>query len=345
MRREGQSARCFIIAEAGSNHNSSLDLAKRLVDVAVEAGADAVKFQIFRAKTLYPRVHINVRYLKQVDVSEGLYDLIHKVEVPAAWIPEVAGYCRTRGIEFVATPFDLQAVRLLTPYVKRFKIATYESGYGDLIRAAMATGKELMLSVGAMTAAELDELFEKVLQGYEDKTTILQCVAKYPAPPGATNLRVLPWIRGRFGVRVGLSDHTEDPVLAPAAAVALGASVIEKHYTLSKKLPGPDHAFALEPRELKAMVAAIRGVEQLLGTGKKTVHKVERELYYYKRCYHFTRSVAAGRRLRVQDVQVLRNTGQRVAFLHPLDPGEIIGRKLLRSKRKGDILVRRDLAP
>lgn len=343
MNEEEAKRRCFVIAEAGSNHNGSLDLARRLVDVAADAGADAVKFQIFRARTLYPRVRISVRYLKSLGVTGGLYDLIRRYEVPVTWIPELAGYCRRRGIEFLATPFDLDAVRLLNPHVRRFKIATYESNYGDLIRAALATNKDLVLSVGAMTAADLDALFAKVLQGHEGRITILQCVAKYPAPLAAANLRVLPWIRQRYGVRVGFSDHTADPVFAPTVAVALGASVVEKHFTLSKQLPGPDHAFALEPQELKAMVSAIRTAEQLLGSDRKRLHPTERELSYYKRCYYFTRTVAAGRPLRRTDLQVLRNTGKKVAFVPPLDPADVIGRNLRRTRHRGDILVRDDL--
>jgi len=335
--------RCFVIAEAGSNHNGSMEMAKRLVEVAAEAGADAVKFQLFKANTMYPRVHINVNYLKRLGVQEGLYDLIKKHEVPREWIPELAAHCRKTAVEFMATPFDLEAVRLLNRHVKRFKIATYESFYGDLIRAVMATGKELILSIGGTSAAELDELFQKVLQGYEHQIVIMQCVAKYPAPLETLNLRVLPWIHERYKVRVGLSDHTEDPLLGPIAAVALNAAVVEKHFTLSKKLPGPDHAFALEPQELKQMVSAIRSVEGLLGATTKELLEAERELYYYKRCYLLRRSVRSGHRLRPQDVEILRNTGRQVPFIHPLDPKDVMGRRLQRHKGKGDILVKGDL--
>lgn len=341
--RSSKGSNCFVIAEAGSNHNGSLEIARRLIDVAVDAGADAVKFQIFRAKTMYPKVRINVKYLQKLGVQEGLYDLIQRYEVPAEWIPVLASYCDERGIEFMATPFDLEAVRLLDPHVKRFKIATYENGYGDLIRAAMQTGKPLILSVGAMTAPEMDALFEKVLHPYLDKTTILQCNAKYPAPIEAVNMGVLPWIRERYGVKVGFSDHTADPLLAPIMAVALGATALEKHYTLSRTLPGPDHSFAVEPHELKQMVSAVRAAESALGKGQKVIHPVEKELYYYKRAYYLTRSVPAGRTLRESDLQVLRNTGRRVPFIHPLDPTEVIGKKLTRAKQKGDILLRGDV--
>lgn len=335
--------RCFIVAEAGSNHNGSLDLARRLIDAAADAGADAVKFQIFRAATLYPRVRINVRYLRSLGVKEGLYELIQRHEVPAGWIPELAAYCRRRGTEFLATPFDLASVGLLNPHVKRFKIATYESNYGDLIRATLATGKDLILSVGAMTEAHLRTLFAKVLRGHERRLTILQCVAKYPAPLNAANLLILPRIRDQFNVHVGFSDHTSDPVVAPAAAVALGATVVEKHFTLSRQLPGPDHAFALEPSELRTMVAAIRNTERALGSARKRIHPVERELFYYKRCYYFTRTVPAGTRLRRKDLQVLRNSGKRVAFVDPLDSRDVLGRTLRRTRRRGDILCVDDL--
>ena len=340
----GERTRCLIIAEAGSNHNGSLELATRLIDAAAEAGADAVKFQLFRASTLYPDTPVAVDYLRRLGIEEGLFELIKKYEVPADWIPVLADYCRQRRIEFMATPFDLEAVEALNPYVARWKIATYESSYGSLLRAALATGKELIVSVGAMDARELDALFAEVLQGAASRVTVLQCIAKYPAPIEAANLRVLPWIRERYGVRVGFSDHTLDPLIAPVAAVALGASVIEKHFTLDRALPGPDHSFALEPQELTAMVRAIRAAETSLGDGVKRVHAVEEELSRYKRCYYLTRPVAAGSRLRAKDLQVLRNTGQRVPAVAPLNPDRVVGRQLARDKAQGDILLEGDMA-
>jgi len=341
----GDNRPCYIIAEAGSNHNGSLEQAKKLIDVAKESGADAVKFQLFRAKTLYPNKEIEVKYLKNLGIKEGLYKIIQKFEMPLDWVEKLYGYAKERNIDFMATPFDLNSVRILNPYVDVFKVASYESMFMDLICAIKKTGKPIFISTGGSTDEEIDLLINKVLFDYLDKTVLLHCIAKYPAPLEQVSLNVIPYLAARYGVTAGYSDHTESPIIAPVVAVSLGAKVIEKHFTLSKSLPGPDHAFAVDPEGLRLMVASIRMAEQTINGNKdkKIIQDCERELYYYKRCFYIRRNLDKGQRIKKKDLIVLRNTGIQCRYVNPIEIDNVIGRILKRDKRTMDILVREDL--
>ncbi|MBN1793546.1 MAG: N-acetylneuraminate synthase family protein [Candidatus Omnitrophica bacterium] len=346
MSRDGHVTfnKCFIIAEAGSNHNGSLDQAKRLVDVAKDAGADAVKFQLFRAKTLYPNKHIKVKYLKDMGIREGLFEIIRKFEMPYTWVKELYSYTKKNDIMFMTTPFDAKAVEVLNPYVDIFKIASYESLFLDLICAVKQTKKPLFISTGGCTEEEVDLLMKGALYDYLDKTTLLHCIAKYPAPLDQLQLQVIPHFSRKYGVTVGYSDHSEDPIIAPVCAVALGAKVIEKHFTLSKQLPGPDHAFAVEPDELQAMVKAVRMTEKTVaGSGKRTLQPCEKELYYYKRCLYSRRDLSKGHRIRKSDVTVLRNVGLKCDYFNPIEIDDLIGRTLKGDKRANDIITKEDV--
>lgn len=336
---------CFIIAEAGSNHNGSLDQAKKMIDVAAEAGADAVKFQLFRARTLYPNKSIKVKYLKNMGVDEDLYSIIKRFEVPYEWIKELYKHSVDNAIEFMATPFDMEAVKLLDPYVTTFKVASYEALYGDMIKAIKKTGKPLFISLGGCSEAEVDLLLSELLSDYLDRTVILHCVAKYPAPLEQVNLKMIPYLAQRYRVSTGYSDHTAEPVIAPVVAVSLGARVIEKHFTLSKKMPGPDHAFAVEPSELKEMIAMIRDAEKSVSgyEGKKKIQSCEEELYFYKRCLYYKKDLPRGHVLGRGDLLVLRNTGVDCNGFNPLEIGSVVGKTLRRSRKASEIIVKEDL--
>lgn len=334
---------CFIVAEAGSNHNGSLEQAKVMIEVAKEAGVDAVKFQIFRAKTMYPHKPIQVKYLKNLGIKKSLYSIIEQFEVPYNWIKELSSYAKEKGIEFMATPFDLNAVHVLNPYVNIFKIASYESIYEDLIKEVKKTRKPVFISTGGSNDKEISSLINKILFDYLDKTVILHCIAKYPAPMSQLNLNVIPYLHEKYHVAVGYSDHTQNPITAPVAAVALGAKVIEKHFTLSRKLPGPDHAFALEPDELKTMVKAIREVEQALGNkGKRDLQKCEEELYYYKRCLYYKKNLSKGHQLKRGDFVILRNIGKVCHYFNPLEIDAVVGQKLERDRKAFDLVIKED---
>lgn len=289
--------RVFIIAEAGVNHNGSLDVALRLVDVAAEAGADAVKFQTFRADAVASRFAPKAEY-QQVTTGESgsQLEMLRRLELDAAAHHAIAQHCRERGIEFMSSPFDLESARFLTRElgVQRVKLGSGEltnaplllevgrSGLPVILSTGMSTEGDVAAAVGvlafAWSAPEKEgpscEHFERALQSPEararlrERLTLLHCTTEYPAPFADVNLRAMDAMRERFGVRVGLSDHTAGISVALAAA-ARGAEVIEKHFTLDRAMPGPDHPASLQPGELKAMVQGIREVEQALGSGAK----------------------------------------------------------------------------
>ncbi|MBI4396948.1 MAG: N-acetylneuraminate synthase family protein [Elusimicrobia bacterium] len=329
-RRVGDGEPTFVIAEAGSNHDKKFDQALKLIDVAAQAGADAVKFQVFRAQTLYPKTEESPEYLKSLGVSRSIYRVIEDMEMPFDWIPRIAEACADKKILFLATAFDEECLDRLDPFVAAHKIASYEMNHIPLVRHAARKGKPLMVSTGGATFEEVHKTVEAVLAAGNPDLCVMQCTAKYPAPPESMNLRVLTAFREHWGLPVGLSDHSRDPVAAPVAAVAMGASVIEKHFTLSNRLPGPDHSFAVEPAELKDMVQRIRWVEKALGLGQKAPHAAEQELREYRRGVFTVRPVAAGELLTDGNTAVLRRGGLKETDLAPENYPGILGKKARR---------------
>lgn len=322
----------FIIAEAGSNHNGDLEIAKELIDVAADAGADAVKFQTFRAEDVYVEDSGEVEYL---DDERSIYEIIEDMEMPFEWIPELHDYCHEQGVEFLSTPFDERSAEELAEYVPAWKVASYTSSHIPFLEHLARTDKPIIMSTGAH---ELDEVAESVAAlrdvGVSD-LVVLQCVAAYPTPLSEVNVRVIKTLQDEFDVLAGLSDHTLDPVTAPSAAVTLGAGVVEKHFTLDNSMEGPDHQFALEPDELDRMVSAIRNTEKALGSGEKRVLDVEQELYEKaRRAIHAVRDIEGGDVILDEDVKVLR-PGEKDSGLDPKFYDEIIGETAVRHIEKG----------
>ncbi|MBI3953638.1 MAG: N-acetylneuraminate synthase family protein, partial [Chloroflexi bacterium] len=280
QRSIGEREPCFIIAEAGSNHNGSLAQAKRLIDVAAEAGADAVKFQLFRASKLYPKSAGESEFLK---MARPIYDIIADMEMPYEWLPELAGYCQEKGIIFLASVFDEESADRMDPYVPAHKIASAEMTHLPLVQHVARKGKPVIISTGTADMGEVAATVEAFLQTGNKRLMLMQCTTFYPAPLESLNLRGMVTMKDAFGVPVGFSDHSRDPLVGPLAAVALGANLLEKHFTLSNRLPGPDHSYALEPLELRLMVQKMREVEQALGSGKKEVQAAEAELRRFAR--------------------------------------------------------------
>lgn len=324
----GIGAPCFVIAEAGSNHDGKLEQAYRLIDLAAEAGADAVKFQIFRASALYPPSAGKSDYLGD---ERDIFDIIRAMEMPPEWLPKLSKHCKERKIAFMASAFDEASVDLLDPYVDAFKVASYEMTHTPLLQHTARKGKPIVFSTGTATLVEVGEAIEAVRAAGNDAMVVLQCTAAYPAPLDSIDARSLVRMREVFGVATGLSDHSRDPLVAPMTAVALGAVVIEKHYTLSNRLPGPDHPFAIEPHELIEMIRRIRDVERTLGAGEKGVHGVEEELRAFARRTVFTtRAVAAGEVMTRENTAVLR-AGKLQHGLPPRDYPAAIGRTFSRA--------------
>ena len=263
----------FIIAEAGVNHNGSLDLAKKMIDAAVEAGADAVKFQTFKAEKVVSRYAPKAEYQKKTTTAdESQLEMIKKLELDAAAHQTLIDYCKKKNIRFLSTPFDLESIDLLNELgLDIFKIPSGEITNLPYLRKIGALKKEVILSTGMAYLGEIKDVLD-VLTGAGTKLkdiTVLHCNTEYPTPFEDVNLRAMLTIKADFpGIQVGYSDHTLG-VEVPIAAVAMGATIIEKHFTLDKNLPGPDHKASLEPHELKAMVRSIRNIEKALGSGIK----------------------------------------------------------------------------
>jgi N-acetylneuraminate synthase len=323
-RNVGLQEPCFIIAEAGSNHNGNFDQALRLIDVAREAGAEAVKFQNFKAERLYPKTAGQSDYLK---LDRPIFEIIRDMEMPPDWIPHLARYCREKQIDFISSPFDEESADLLDPHVEVFKVASYEITHAPLLRHIARKGKPLIVSTGASTLEEVKSAVEIIRGEGNDHILLLQCTASYPTPMEDVNVRALVTLREHIGLPTGISDHSRDPVVVPIAAVSVGACVIEKHFTLSNLLPGPDHVFAVEPRELKEMVRCIRDAEKALGHGRKEALAVETELRRFARRSIFAvRDISPGDLLSRENVAVLR-AGKAGFGLSPEHFEELLGRK------------------
>ena len=289
-RKIGADAPCFIIAEIGANHNRSLSLAKEMIDAAAEGGADAVKFQIYSAETLYSR-----RTPRHSGYGKDLFDLIKEIETPRTWLPELADYCKKKNILFFATPFDNDAVDELDEVSSFFKIASFELVDLSLLRYCASKGKPMIISTGLANMEEIEDAYLACREAGNEQIVFLQCASMYPSPPSIINLRAMGTIRRAFGVPVGLSDHTRGIHISVAAA-AVGASVIEKHFTMDRTMEGPDHPFAIEPDELANLVKQIRDVEVALGDGRKLGPAPEEMEFYEKarRSVHAAVDITAG---------------------------------------------------
>lgn len=262
----------FIIAEVGVNHNGSLDLAKQLVDVASLCGADAVKFQTFKASTLVTKTARQADYqTANTQKEESQFDMLKRLELSEADHQALFEYCGLKAIEFMSTPFDLHSIQFLAELgVKRFKIPSGEITNYPYLNLIGSFNKEIILSTGMANLGEVEAAIQVLLEAgtEQQKITVLHATTDYPTQMTDVNLRAMQTMAKAFKLPVGYSDHTPS-IEVPTAAVALGASVIEKHFTLDRNLPGPDHKASLEPDELKAMVAAIRNIEIALGDGTK----------------------------------------------------------------------------
>lgn len=274
----GEAEPCFIIAEAGVNHNGDINLAKKLIDVAQEAGADAVKFQTFRAEELVTETAEKAEYQKETtNPEESQFAMIKKLELAARDFEELFVYTQRQGILFLSSPFDNWSVDLLEKLgVPAFKIPSGEITNFPLLKYIAEKKKPIILSTGMSTLKEVEEALEVIRNEGVAEIILLHCVSSYPAKMEDMNLRAMATLQETFLLPVGLSDHTLG-ITIPIAAVALGACVVEKHFTLDKNLPGPDHKASLEPGELQKMVAAIRDVEKALGDGVKKLTMEEEE--------------------------------------------------------------------
>lgn len=300
---------CLIIAEAGVNHNGDIELAKKLIDVAVEAHADAVKFQTFKAEKTIAAETPRATYQMQnmPEENENQLEMVKKLELKFEDFKILKEYCDNKGIMFLSTPFDFESVDILELLVPLYKIASGEIINIPLLKHIAFKGKPIILSTGMATLGEIEEAIEAIDEINPSISKILlHCTTNYPTPFEEVNLRAMLTLKEAFKLPVGYSDHTLG-IEVPVAAVALGAKVIEKHFTLDRSLQGPDHKASLEPDELKAMVIAIRNVEKALGDGIKRPNRSELEIMKVARkCLVAGRDIEKGEILKKEDIEIKR---------------------------------------
>lgn len=333
--------RTYVIAEAGVNHDGRPDRALALVDAAAEAGADAVKFQTFDATEVTTRSAPKADYQSlRTDPAESQLEMLKKFELTDEVYRQLLERCAERGIEFLSTPFDVPSVARLERFgVRAFKLASGELTNLIMLRELARLGKPVYMSTGMAT---LDEVRQgsRILTDAGVRTTLLHCTSAYPTASDQVNLRAIRTMADALGLPVGYSDHTTS-LHIPAAAVALGAVVIEKHITLDRTLPGPDHAASLEPAEFALMVRGIREVELALGDGVKAPMPSEMSARaIVRRSLVAAKSLAAGRRLEARDLNAKRpGTG-----ISPMELDRIVGRTLSRPLKKDQLLDLADLS-
>jgi N,N'-diacetyllegionaminate synthase len=334
--------RVFVIAEAGSNwkcgtFEEDLIQAKRLIEVAAKAGANAVKFQTYKPETIYVTDAGKSKYLSEHGINQSINEIFEHLSMPYEMIPELEEYCKRQNIIFMSTPFSIQDAKAVDPHVQIHKIASFEINHVRLLEWLAKTRKPLLISTGASTYEEVDFAVDLAKRNGNDNISLLQCTSKYPCSLDAMNLRVIPKMAARYNLPVGLSDHSIDPIIAPVAAVCLGARIIEKHFTLDRNLPGPDHPFALVPSELELMIKSIRQAEKALGSGEKVILKEEIELRRFAtRAIQAIKDIKKGETLQEGiNFEVLR-PGNRLRGIEPRFLHIINGKKAKTDIKLGD---------
>lgn len=326
----------YIIAEAGVNHNGSVELAKALIDKAKEAGVDCIKFQTFVSENIVSKNASKAEYQKQqTDSKESQYNMLKRLELSFDEFVILRDYCKEKDIEFLSTAFDFDSIEFLARLgMKIWKIPSGEiTNLPYLIKIARL-GKPIFLSTGMSTMEEIRAAVSVLRQYGSGEITLLHCTTEYPAPYEDVNLKAINTIRDEFNIRIGYSDHTKG-IEIPIAAVALGATVIEKHFTLDRNLEGPDHKASLEPNELKAMASAIRNVEDALGSGEKKPVKSEvKNLAIVRKSILAKRRIAKGELFTEENLTVKRpGTG-----ISPMKWFELIGKKASRDFEEDELI-------
>ncbi len=333
----GDGEPCFIIAEAGVNHNGDIELAKKLVDIAVEAGTDAVKFQTFKAENVVTKNAPKADYqAKNTGSNESQHEMLKELELSEDEFKELYKYTKRRGIIFLSTPFDFESVDFLEELgVPAFKVSSADLTNLPFLKYIAEKRKPIILSTGMGTLGEIEEAINTIKNAGNEDIILLHCVTSYPAKFESLNLRAIQTLKEAFKLPVGFSDHSLG-IYASIAAVALGAVVIEKHFTLDKNLPGPDHKASLNPEELKEMIEEIRIIEKALGDGIKRAAPEEIEIRRVVR-----RSIVA----KVDIPKGATITKDMITFKRPetgLSPKyykEIIGKKARKKINKDEVIT------
>jgi len=327
--------RVLVIAEAGVNHNGNLQMALNMVREAKNAGADIVKFQTAKPELVISRFAEKAEYQKiNTGSEESQLDMCKKIHLKFEDYIIVKKLCDDVGIQFLSTPFDIESIYFLNDMVPFWKIPSGEvTNYPYLVEIAK-TGKSVVMSTGMCELQEIDEAIKVLKTNGTSDITLLHCNTQYPTPYKDVNLRAMETLRNRYKVKVGYSDHTKG-IEVPIAAVALGAEVIEKHFTLDKNLPGPDHKASLEPKELAAMVSSIRNIEEALGSPNKTVSDSERENIAIAR-----KSIVAAKNIKKGEVLTVDNltTKRPGTGISPMRWNEVLGSKAIRDFVEDEVI-------
>ncbi|MDM8542142.1 pseudaminic acid synthase [Desulfococcaceae bacterium HSG9] len=325
----------YIIAEMSANHNQDFGQAVKIIEAAKEAGADAVKLQTYTPDTI--TINCDNEYFRiKGTIWEGknLYDLYGEAYTPWKWQSKLKEIADNLGLDLFSTPFDPTAVDFLEKMnVPAYKIASFEVTDIPLLRKIAQTGKPIIMSTGMATLGEIDEAVQTIRNTGGNQIALLKCTSAYPAPVEEANLKTIPHLAQAFGSPTGLSDHTMGSTVA-IASVAQGASIIEKHFTLSRSGPGPDSSFSMEPKEFKEMVNAIRIVEKALGTVRYEVTEKEKASRVFRKSLFVVKDINAGERFTPDHVRAIRPGNG----LHPRHIENIIGRTAKREIRRGSPL-------
>lgn len=330
--------RVFIIAEAGVNHNGNLENAKRLVDAAVEAGADAIKFQTFNADKLVSQYSAKAEYqLINTDKEETQYEMLKKLELNLVAHKELSLYCKNKAILFLSTPFDLDSIDLL---VNKLNISLLKIPSGEItnypyLRKIGQTQKEVILSTGMSTMEEIEQAIGVLKKFGTSKISLLHCNTEYPTPMQDVNLNALRTMEKRFKVPIGYSDHTQGIEVA-IAAVAIGATIIEKHFTLDKKMEGPDHIASLEPGELKQMVSCIRNIEIAMGSkNKEPTESEQKNVKIVRKSIVARYEIKKGEKFTEENL-IAKRPGNGIS---PMNWNDIIGKKATKDYKIDEMIV------
>lgn len=329
-------SRIFIIAEAGVNHNGDLQTAKKLVDEAAKAGADAVKFQTFKAEALVSRDAKKADYqMETTKQSESQYDMLKKLELTPDMHEQLIAYCREKHIMFLSTPFDLESLHYLVGCgVEIIKVPSGEVTNYPYLREVGRTGKRVIISSGMSTLEEIKEAVEVLRGNGSTDITVLHCNTEYPTPYQDVNLRAMVTLGETLETAAGYSDHTQG-IEVPVAAAALGAAVIEKHFTLDRNMEGPDHKASLEPKELQAMVEAVRNIEAALGDGKKRPSESEKKNIEIARKSIVARCPIRAGELFTEDNLTTKRPGSGIS---PMRWNEIVGKTAVRDFAEDELI-------
>jgi len=332
--------RCFIIAEAGVNHNGDINIAKKLVDKAKEAGVDAIKFQTFRAENLVTKEAPKAEYQKETTGDGSQFEMLKKLALSLEDHIILKKYCEEKGIMFISTPFDYESVDLL----EKTDVPLYKVSSGDLTNLPLLSyiankNKPIILSTGMANLGEVEEAVETISKAGNDRIILLHCTSNYPTAYEDVNLRAMLTMKEAFKLPVGYSDHTIG-IEIPIAAVALGAKVIEKHFTLDRNMKGPDHRASIEPDELKMMVRSIRNIETAMGDGIKRCNKSEENIRKVAR-----KSIVAGRDISKDEVITINNISfKRPEFgLKPKYVDLVVGKKARRNIKVNEFITFNDV--